>query len=171
MFRKNRVSKPTAKRSCSTTRYGWTCQYTDRLFDISYRVISHEQMYLTVYPPCGPGSIPDRGEVFRGIFSWLEPTWQKMAQSPLSRGERPKSNYGQTMAEVKTLCCVLVRVSLLLLDLRWILDRYGFLPHLNHVIYLYAKSLCVCVSHKEVSHLDNTGDMKIEDVLSVYVFR
>jgi len=28
-------------------------------------------MYLTVCPPCGPGSILSRGGVFQGIFSWL----------------------------------------------------------------------------------------------------
>jgi len=28
-------------------------------------------MYLTVYPPCGPGSIPSHGGVFQGVFPWL----------------------------------------------------------------------------------------------------
>jgi len=70
-------------------------------------------MYLTVCPPCGPGSISGRGGIFRGISLLAgctlptrpEPAWQKMAQSPLNDTMQPvdtaEEERSPTMAEVK----------------------------------------------------------------------
>jgi len=55
-------------------------------------------MYLTVCPPCGPGSIPGRGRVFRGIFSWLITLCQRDRNGSISPRSR-HATCGQTMAQ------------------------------------------------------------------------
>ena len=81
----------------------------------SYDSSVGERMNLTVCPPCGTGLIPGMTEYFKGFFSGdhtlpirPEPVWQKMAQYPLNGtttcghlAGKPKSNYEQTMTEVK----------------------------------------------------------------------
>jgi len=53
-------------------------------------------MYLTVWSPRGPGSIPGHGGVFQRVFlpsdhtlpTSPDPAWHKMAQSPLNSTNR-----------------------------------------------------------------------------------
>jgi len=83
---------------------------------VSHNSSLGEWMNLTVCTPCGPGSIPNRGGVFQGIFpnwshsanpSWasvtengaISPQWHHTACGQL--GGRPNFNYGQTMAGKK----------------------------------------------------------------------
>ena len=56
------------------TARGWVAAWSILFHQTT--VISHdssmgERLYLTICPPCGLGSIPDRGGVFQEIFPWL----------------------------------------------------------------------------------------------------
>jgi len=46
-------------------------------------------MYLTVSPPCGPGSTPDRGGVFQGIF----PGWSHTLGEKMNLAESPQTQW------------------------------------------------------------------------------
>jgi len=89
----------------------------EQYYNATYKLkVSHDSSVglLTVCPPRGPGSIPSHGGLFKGFFpDWshsANPSWASVAEngsiSPQwhqttcgQRGERPKFNFGQTMAD------------------------------------------------------------------------